>query len=432
MQRTLLVKASTHEPQQVKCSVNDHFVFRVPVPVVFFYQQIIPEALFISALQHVLSDFPIFAGILVKHNHQLYIDCNNQGVQVNIVYFNQSLGHAETHSAIKKLYSTKYVDMLNPYKTLKQANPLVTIKLSYFNDGMAIGYCWHHSLGDMATFMAFLRALSSYTKSQSYQPAMITNDRGVYFKQWIEQRREILGKNTPNRLKVLSLFDKFRLVRSICSLKQNIYFYFSEEEIENLRNKLSEKNGSKLSRNDAICAYLLTCITQCRKDKSIWHYASIVLNCRPRLGMPPDVLGNFIDTVSIKYSPNSSMEIIAKQINLAVNNYLDESFSYQATEEFIEKQGGLKNLRHMIPEEFLPQYKMVIFSNWCNFDVYSIDFGISKPHLFLPIGESPLPWVSCIVEGFKGKGLLVSAVFPKRVAKQLMQLTTNKPTHIHY
>ena len=106
---------------------------------------------------------------------------------------------------------------------------------------------------------------------------------------------------------------------------------------------------------------------------------------------------------------------------MAVKNYLNDSFCYQATENFIEMQGGLKNLSQIIPEELLPQYKTVVFSNWCNFGVYSIDFGITKPCIFLPVSKSPLPWISCIVEGFEGKGLLVSLVLPRQVAKQIMQ-----------
>ena len=417
----MLVKALEHHRQRIKCSLNDHFVFRVPVPVVFFYRKHIPVEIISEALQHVLQDFPIFAGIIIKHEHQLYIDCNNQGVHVNVTHFNQPIQKIKTPTDIQSSFLTKYVDMINPYKALKQAKPLLTIKLNYFNDGTIIGYCWHHSLGDMATFMAFLGALSSHAKNKGYQAGMVTNDREHYFKQWIKTNFKTQDMNAPNRLCVLRTVDKLRLVKSICSQKQSIYLYFTDEDIENLRNKLSEQCGIKLSRNDAICAYLLTRISLCRNDRSIFHYASIVLNCRPRLGMLPHVLGNFLATVSVKYQTNFSMEMIASNIHLAVNNYLKDSFCYQATEKFIEEQGGLKHLNHIIPEEFLPQYKTVVFSNWCNFGIYSIDFGIANPYLCLPIGESPLPWMTCIVEGFEGKGLLVSAVLPKRVAQQLIR-----------
>ncbi len=82
----MLVKALEHYPKLVKCSLNDHFVFRAAVSVIFFYRQHIPAEIITKALQHVLKDFSIFAGVLIKHEHQLYIDCNNQGVQVNIVH----------------------------------------------------------------------------------------------------------------------------------------------------------------------------------------------------------------------------------------------------------------------------------------------------------------------------------------------------------
>ncbi len=61
------------------------------------------------------------------------------------------------------------------------------------------------------------------------------------------------------------------------------------------------------------------------------------------------------------------------------------------------------------------------YACWSNFSVYSIDFGIAEPYLFLPIGQDLVPWVSCIVEGFENKGLLVSLLLPAKTMNRFIQ-----------
>jgi hypothetical protein len=427
--RNRLVKAHHHCRQLIKCALNDHFVFRTPVPVVFFYRQAIPAELIIESLQKVLEDFPIFAGIIVKRAHQLYIDCNNQGVQINTMHSPLSLVQMlATNTGLDK---SLLVDMINPYKTLKNGTPLLTIKLNYFSDGMAIGYCWHHSVGDMSTFMELLKALSATAQGKNYEPGVIVEEREQFLNEWIENKIPTPREEPSSGLKYLSILDIFHLIKQVFLPKKSIYLYFTEEELEALRASTSDKAGHKLSRNDVICAHLLDLLVRCRKDKSTTQSTTIVVNIRPRIGMLSKVLGNYLGAASLCLPKSNTIEIFAKSIHLSVKNFLTTSFDHNHTQEFVQKSGGLKKLGRIIPEAFLPQNKNLIISNWSNFGVYNIDFGISAPYLFLPIGKTLLPWVSCIVEGFDAKGLLVTAVLPFKVAKQLAHPSMQKLIHSH-
>lgn len=429
--QTLLVKALKHHHQHIKCSVSDHFVFRIPVSVVFFYQKAISSELIIDALEHVLGDFPIFAGVLIKQDHQLYIDCNNQGVQVNIVHSDQPITHIHKPSDFSQLEPTEFVDKIHPQKNLKKRQPLLTIKLSYYSDGMTIGYCWHHTLGDMATFMEFLKALSAYAAHQPYQPALITEDRENYLKEWVSKTVEISNEVRPSRLKKLNLIDILHFIKQVFLPKRMLYFYFTPEEIEALRVTMSEKVGRKLSRNDVLCAHLLRCLAHCRTDHALLHSVSIAINYRPRLGMPSNLLGNYVDAMRIQFPKHHSTEMIADTINRVVSNYLNESFYYDHEQTFLKKNGGLKKLKYVIPQEFLPQCKNLLISNWSNFGVYTIDFGIAKPYLFLPVGRPTIPWMSCVVEGYNNKGLFVAVVLPARIAKRLSHPSMLKQVHAY-
>lgn len=237
MHQPFLIKAEKHHYQRIKCSLSDLFVARAPVSVVFFYQVIISEEKLIQALKKVLTDFPIFAGILIKKNHQLYIDCNNQGVQVRIEHLTVPLSMTPE---LTTLSADNLVDIISARQALKYQKPLFTIRLRYHPNGMTIGY--------------------------SFQPTSI--------------------------------------------------------------------------------------------------------------------------------------------------------------QDFLQKFHELKKLNRVLPEDLTPKYKNLIISNWCNFGVYAVDFGIEAPYLFLPVGKAPFPWLSCIVEGPNNEGLLMSIVLPRAVASRLSKISS--------
>jgi hypothetical protein len=203
----------------------------------------------------------------------------------------------------------------------------------------------------------------------------------------------------------------------VYSAKECIYLHFTKKEIDALKQRLSQKTGLALSRNDALCAHLLELTMRYRRDQGV--YFSIAINMRSRLKLPFNLLGNFSDLISIPIEKPHAIENTARAIHNAVRNYLNDYFQHpQILQEWVNAHHGLKKLRRLIPESVLPKVNHLVVTNWTHFDVYSIDFGIVTPYLFLPIGRTPLPWAACIVEGYDNQGLLVSLVVPASVAKK--------------
>lgn len=421
---SLLVKAARSSGGRIKCSLSDHFAFRSPISIVFLYRDKIPSEFILEALKTTLNDFPIFSGVLSKNSGDLYIECNNQGVRVKIVQIGRSLFQSLD---LEKLNTTRFIDEIRPYKDLKQGNPLLLIQLSYYQDGMAIGYCWHHSVGDMETFMQFLKALSNSAQKKMGSPPVIPTDRTSYLGTWLKEKKiGICNHKKDSKLKRLTVSDFWWLIKQSFSPKKTLYLYFTEDELLLLRKAISEKAGRKLSRNDVLCAYLVDLLTGCRLEKQGSIYASLVVNMRSRLGIPSNTLGNYIDLVSIGIDEPSALETSASSINLAVRNYLVEHFQYFETEEFVRENGGMKKISRIMPEKMLPPYNNFTITNWSQFGVYSIDFGLCAPYLVLPVGRTPLPWVACIVEGFENKGLLVTLALPLRAANKLSEKKLKK------
>jgi hypothetical protein len=412
------VKAIQHQHKLIQCAVRDHFTFRIPVPVVFFYPKIIDAGLIVRALEHVLSDFPIFAGVLVRDKGQLYVDCNNQGVSVKIIRSNQSF--AQELAIFPDLPATTFVDQFDPFKALKQRKPVLTIKITYYADGTAIGYCWSHVVGDMSTFMELQKALSAFALGRSYEKPIIPEDRESYFLKYGNVTEE------PSRLKRLGIMDIFRFLKAFNSRKRSLFVYFPQEEVAALRDALSDKAGRKLSRNDAMCAHLLSLIAQCRKDKETTHHASVIVDVRQRAGIPQNSLGNCVDAIMFKFDQPQLVEGMANTIHSAVKNHL---FCPSSQLDFVRKNGGMKIVNQVMPNDMLPQYKNLNISSWTKFGVYSVDLGMGPPSVFLPMGEMPLPWLCCIFDGFNNRGLIVALALPAKVGNRLARPSMLEKVH---
>jgi shikimate O-hydroxycinnamoyltransferase len=418
-----LVKSAQAEKRMIECSLSDHFVFRVPVSVAFFYDKPIPSAAIIQALQQVLKDFPVFAGVLIKHQNKLYIDCNNQGVSVKIIHVDSSI--ASALSQFHQLNSNTFVDIINPYDNLKHKTPVLTIKLNYYKNGLVIGYCWHHSIGDMHTFMAFVKALSACAAGNRYNMPLIVNNRDRYLEQWYD-KESLEGNPDLRRLTLMNIID---FVRQKYASKSVMHFYFASSEVNSLVTSMSDQVGYKLSRNDALCAHLLEIMMHYRADNTKLCHASVVINFRKRIEMPENLLGNYIDAIPITYGANQTVADIANYIHLRVKHYLKENFHPSHGLKFIENNGGMKIVNRIIPPRFLPKYKNMIFTNWSKFEVYSVDFGVISPYLFLPITLAPIPWVCSIVEGFNNQGVLMSLTLPTELTQRLAQPAVLEKIH---
>ena len=409
------VKALSSRAQIIKCSLGDHLAARVGVPVVFLHRAHIPKDLIINSLQTVLQNFPIFSGKLIEKEGHLHIDCNNQGVRVTTVHSEQPLPKDLSDPA--KIDFMPFVDMLDAAKAVKEKQPMLTIKLNYHPDGMVIGYCWNHTIGDMATFMTLLKAMSACAQGANYQPGVVIDDRDLFLRQQDLEKDNRVSQGSF--LKYLGFLDIVRLVQRVFSSKRIVYLHFTQEEIENLRNALKAKVNVNLSRNDVLSAHVLKILSQCQDEKEKKIETTLVVNTRPRMGMPSHILGNFVDFIFIKTSQPQDVEGTAKKIHFAVQNYLATRSHYRETEQFVQDHGGVKNMNRILPKMFFPPSKNVCITNWSNFGVYSIDFGVNSPSLFLPAGRALLPWLGCIVEGPENKGLSFSLALPTNVAKKL-------------
>lgn len=414
---TFLVQAHNYTPQTISCSITDLFVRNLPVSVVFFYRKAVqPEAL-IDSLQKVLRDFPLFAGTLKNINDNLYIDCNNKGVLFSITQENCTL--EQLLQELPLIKKTKLVHLINPKKVISLQSPLLTIQLTYFQgEGMALGVCWHHSLGDMHTFMSFMKAWSSTVNQEKYVLPLIVRERDEYLQNNLAKNNCVTsGVRYLNTRQFLRLLF-YLLFRAGDQL--SLHLYFSENELHNMKQDFSAKTQQNLSTNDVLCAHLFRIISELDNYPQSRHL-SIAINYRARTKLPQNLLGNFVSSIHLTRNQRFSPFQLAQDLRTSVDNFQSAHMNFFPTKQYIEQNGGPKKIDRFIPQGINPVNRDLLISSWANFGVYDLIFGDSEPFYFTPFGNSPCPWLSIIVEGFAHHGLVYSASLPRKLAKQLMQ-----------
>ena len=422
---TFLVQADSYNPQIIQCSIQDQLLKNIPVSVVFFYRQSIAHNLLINSLQKVLCDFPIFAGVLKSIDGNLFLDCNNQGVQFSVTEEDCNIEQVlHELPAIKK---KRLVPIINSKKIISNQSPILVIKLTYFTcGGMVLGLSWHHSVGDMHTFMYFMQAWSNVVNQKEYIAPLIVKERDEYLLENIDQNSQTIPDvRYLNTRKLLSLLYYLLFP---ARKKLTLRFYFSEQELKNMKQNFCEKTKRKLSKNDVLCTHLFNVITKLDAYEQK-RYLSIAVNYRSRMELPHNLLGNFISAVNILGNRQANPFELARDIRSSIDNFKSMHFNPFATKKYIEQNGGIKKIDRFVSKSIDPLNRTLLISNWSNFGVYDITFGDLKPFYFTSIVDLPFPWLSGIIEGFSKNGLIYSVSLPSKLARKLMQIDNLKEIH---
>ena len=422
---TFLVKAHNHTQQMIICSITDRLVRNFPVPVVFFYKKSIHPDVLTDALQEVLSNFPIFAGTLKNINNNLYIDCNNQGVLFSVTKENCTLEHLLNQLPIIK--KKRLVHLINPTKVISNQSPIMTIKLTYCTcGGMALGVCWHHSIGDMHTFMSFMKAWSSTVNKKEYVLPLIVRDRDEYLQANLAKNDNVISgvRYLKTREYLGLLFYLLLQARNKLSLQ----IYFSENELKNMKQDFSVKTEQHLSTNDVLCAHLFSIISELDTYKKK-RYLSVAINYRAKTKLPQNILGNFVSTIYLTSNQKFAPFQLARDLRTSIENFQRVHMNIFSTKKCIEQNGGHKKIDRFIARGINPVNRDLLISSWVNFGVYDITFGDLKPFYFTPFGDNPFPWLSIIVEGFFNDGLVYSVSLPSKLAKKIMQKDNLRKIH---
>ncbi|OWM71840.1 acetyl-CoA-benzylalcohol acetyltransferase-like [Punica granatum] len=330
-----------------------------------------------ESLSETLTIFYPLAGRNGADGNDFVIDCNDQGVQFVVAKVNRELGQ----HLLDDIGS--YTDMLLARPAFptgaagRSSLPLLAIQVNVFEcGGLAIAVQFNHVLTDMSSICMFLSA-------------------------WAITNREGILKAVHPSFDAPSLFPlkDYSFLPPIWSMENPKLrlkrFVFNGEALSRLRAKITarrndnEKRPSRVELITALISSVLLRIDRAKRGQLRPLFLVHVVNFRTKtqLSIPENTWGNmFLDWCS---PPTVLPE------NESVSELSHTLFDWfrEGLMDIIDRLGKVKDpeeLRLLVATTesgLLEQVDKgdanlaVMFTSWCNFPVYSIDFGWGPPTL---------------------------------------------------
>ncbi|MFJ8042573.1 acyltransferase [Kitasatospora sp. NPDC096147] len=412
-ERVRTVRAGTATGAVIRCGVSDAMLAELAVSVVFFYDHPLDEERLAAGLAVALDRIPMFGGRLRGGADGLEIVCSDAGVPLVSADAPETLGEALGRMT---LAASGYVDHVAAQAVHEGELPLFTVRLSRLADGgTALGCSWHHVLGDVQTFMTLMWAWSAAVAGEELPEVLEIVDREAYLESVLPARDSgRLGFRIPEPAEAELLAKEFAVASRA---NRTVQVYFTDAEVAGLRAEFEEAAGRRLSVNDVLCAHVVSAVRRLDEDHE-GRTLVLPVNVRRHLGLPDGGLGNVLGEIVLSCPADAEPAALAALIRAGVEGFLTEHLSLRTNRDFLAGLGR-DRLRECVPLGFDPAAKTFTLSTWSRAGVYELAFDGHRPIAFSPAASVQLPWVSWLVEGFEGRGHLLTISLPVRLAGRL-------------
>ena len=176
---TQLIRPLHAERLEIRCNVGDAIVANLAVHIVFFFERHLDTRALTRAFAHALTNLPIFAGRMALVDGTMRIRCEGQGVPFTSVSSGRTLREAiRSASQDSGLW---LIDPVNGATARWGLGPLCKVRVTHLaDDATAIGFSWHHAIGDMQTSMHFMNAWAAAAADKPLAEPLIVEDRAAY------------------------------------------------------------------------------------------------------------------------------------------------------------------------------------------------------------------------------------------------------------
>ncbi|KAB2044754.1 hypothetical protein ES319_D01G112400v1 [Gossypium barbadense] len=347
-------------------SFLDQFLPSIYVPMVLFYmdqERSIPVAasnsrrsqLLKESLSETLTLFYPLAGRIKDH---LYIDCNDEGAYYVEARVNRPLRE------LLNLTDSPYVSQLLPAEPTWTATTaggyIAMIQVTTFAcGGIAIGAFLSHVIADGPAATKFISSWAALTRKCGEEAPCPNFDASLVFPPSVVYPREAT---------LLALFSRFVKKGKWKSRR----IIFDASAIAAMKAKTVSSSVPNPTRVEVVSSLLSKCIKATFKAKSdiqkstlIAHIVNLRQRARPQI--PNHSMGNFLCLAAALVTAKETEldNLYMKEIGKGTNDNID----------------------------------IILFSSWCNFGLYEIDFGWGKP-----------TWVTCATESKSEIGMVNTIV----------------------
>ncbi|HEV2635725.1 MAG TPA: acyltransferase [Actinocrinis sp.] len=407
------VRAGRADGSVIRCGLADLMLADLPVAVVFFFDRPLDPAQLIGGLATALGCAPAFAGRLREDELALEIVCEDAGVPLTVYDLDDTLEQAVGRVTMP---GSDLVDLVDANGARSGGGPLLTVRISRLAGGAtALGCSWHHAVGDMQSFMVLMRAWSAAVAGAEPVRAVQVPDRDAYLDSVLPA--EDRGRPSLRRVGPEEAAGIEREVAGALRANRTVQIYFTDVEVDRLREEFGAETGLKLTANDVLCAHVVGAIRTLDRDRAE-RTLTIPVNIRRAMGIAPETIGNLVGDINLTAPAGRPAPQVAADIRGAVERFAHEHLCLRANRAFLGDLGR-DRIGECFPLGFDPVRRTFTVSNWSRFGLYDLDFAGHRPVLMSPAADLLLPWVASVVEGFHGAGILCTVTVPAAIAARL-------------
>jgi hypothetical protein len=419
---TQLIRPSRARPLEIRCNVGDVIVANLAVHMVFFFDRQLDTVALNLAFARALTSLPIFAGRMALVDGTMRIRCDDRGVPFTSVSSVRTLDEAiRSTSQDGGLW---LIDPVNGAAARWGWGPLCKVHITHLaDDATAIGFSWHHAVGDMQTAMQFMTAWAAAAAGTPPAEPLIVEDRAAY----LDEHLGADGAREPG-VRCLGLIETARSALYLAKdarKQRTLSIYFGEDEIARMRDSYQDR--SRLSANDVVCGHISEVLM--KADPAVDRRTlAIAVNARNRCGLDPMLVGNLITTINLDLRRGEAASLIAQRIRHSVDHFADEHCDMRINQQFLDTAGAWRAAR-CVSTAFNPARWNPIVSNWSGFGMYRIQFEGTSPSYCTPLMKLPVAGLCALLDGAGGRGLIFQIALPRKDFEAMSSPATRE--HLH-
>jgi hypothetical protein len=404
---TQLIRPAQAQQREIRCNVGDVIVANLALHIVFFFERRLDTTTLTRAFARAITSVPIFAGRMALVDGEMCIRYGAHGIPFTCVSSSRTLRDAI--GAASQDRGGWLVDAVNGVTARWGFGPLCTVRVTQFvDDATAIGFSWHHAVGDMQTVMLLMNAWTAAAAGEPVREPLIVDDRAAYLDEHLP--RDGASEPGVRCLRLAELGRSAVYMAKDARRQRTLSVYFGEEEIARMR----EAYGSRahLSANDVVCGHISEALMKAEPSVERRTLA-IAVNVRPRCGLDPTLAGNIITTLNIDLRRGEDAACIARRIRRHIDHFADEHCDMRINQQFLDAVGRWKGAR-CVTAAFNPAQWNPVITNLSGFGVYRVRFDDTFTSYCTLLMKLPVAGGGALMEGADGRGLVFSMALPPK------------------
>jgi hypothetical protein len=355
----------------------------------------------------VLSDYQDYAGRIRMDGSTMCIEHGDQGVQFEVATSSEPYEALRVQAELGK--DRTVCPPMSRRRTLHGREPLLMIRLTETSDGCILGVTWHHSVGDLASTLHFMFAWSKAYSDEPYEAPPLVLDRARYLDEHMPD-----PATAVSAMRLVRGVELFALVPFILQKRQRVDFDFGWDQLQQLQDWA--KRDVYVGPYDALCAHVSGVLRRLQPERPVEQLA-LAVNYRKRVGLPANIIGNMISTVTVDLAPkgDDSSEV-AHALREKLSNYASAHSDYHATRRFLNDHAGSFQRMRVVPTLVDPTGSTWIVTNVAGAGVYDVVFGGVTPALWCVLTDAPLPLMTAIFDRPNRSGITLSMQLPHPLA----------------